>query len=129
MTVLHELPQEFGDFMLLITVGGATKQQAFLINAISGLFALFGALVFLGANPTNEFLGITLVISAGFFIFVALSEIPLHILQLDGDGRVAKVLIPYALGCLFMGLILLDHEHCSLGHSKDDAGSHDNHGH
>ncbi|MCX8194106.1 MAG: ZIP family metal transporter [Candidatus Pacearchaeota archaeon] len=71
--VLHEIPQEIGDFGVLL-YSGFTKKKALLYNFLSALTALIGALIgyFVSANFNHIFL---LPFAAGGFIYVAVSDL------------------------------------------------------
>lgn len=71
---LHELPQEMGDYGVLI-YSGFSRGRALFVNFLSGLAALFGgalgwALFGYVANMT----AILLPVAAGSFIYISLSD-------------------------------------------------------
>lgn len=71
----HEIPQEIGDFGLLLH-RGLTRKKVIIINVISALFAFLGAGVALIVGESIEHsLPIFLSLTAGFFIYIALSDI------------------------------------------------------
>ena len=73
--MLHEIPQEIGDFGVLI-YGGLKKGRALFWNFISALFAvsggLFGYFLFVYSNSAIKFL---LPLAAGGFIYIAASDL------------------------------------------------------
>lgn len=71
--ILHEIPQEIGDFGVLI-YGGFKKRKALLFNFLSALTAIIGALVgyFVGAQINITYL---LPFAAGGFIYVAATDL------------------------------------------------------
>ncbi len=71
--ILHEIPQEIGDFGVLIHAG-YSRGQALLLNFLSALGAVIGALVFIifGSDMSG---GAILPIAAGGFIYIALSDL------------------------------------------------------
>lgn len=75
--ILHEVPQEFADFIILVE-SGFSPFQAVLFNFLSALSAFIGAAVVLAAVPvTNETMGLLLAIgsvSRGCFSYRALSD-------------------------------------------------------
>ncbi len=72
---LHEIPQEIGDFSLLL-YSGFTKTRALLFNLGSALFAVLGALIFYFATPLVENLeAFGLAFTAGMFIYLATADI------------------------------------------------------
>lgn len=73
--VLHEIPQEIGDYSLLI-YSGFTRKKALLFNLGSAVFAIVGALVFYFAAPLVQNLeGYGLAFTAGMFIYIAAADI------------------------------------------------------
>jgi zinc and cadmium transporter len=73
--VLHEIPQEIGDFAVLIH-SGYTKQKALLLNFLSALTAVVGALIALIFGGIAENFTIWVIpIAAGGFIYIALADL------------------------------------------------------
>src|SRR3989338_3938961 len=73
--ILHEIPQEIGDFAVLIHSGYTTKRALFL-NFLSALMAILGvilALIF--GNMAEAFSLWILPIAAGGFIYIALADL------------------------------------------------------
>ena len=69
--ILHELPQEIGDFGVLLH-GGFSKGKALFFNFITALTAIFGAVVALVIGSFVENITIFLVpFAAGTFIYIA----------------------------------------------------------
>jgi len=71
----HEIPQEIGDFSLLLK-SGYDRKRVLIINALSALMSTAGALLtfWLGSNASLP-LGELLAVTAGFFIYIAASDI------------------------------------------------------
>ncbi len=105
--ILHEIPQEIGDFGVLLH-GGFKKRRALLVNFISALFAVVGAVVALWLSGIVEGLTQFLVpLAAGGFIYIAGSDL---IPELHKDGHngwrsFVQVLV-FILGIVIMGLLL-----------------------
>ena len=73
--LLHEIPQEIGDYSLLI-YAGFERQKALLLNLISAIAALVGALAFYFAAPFIENLNsIALAFTAGMFLYIASTDL------------------------------------------------------
>jgi zinc and cadmium transporter len=73
--LLHEIPQEIGDFAVLIH-SGYTKKRALFLNFLSALTAIFGlfiALIF--GNLAESFSVWILPIAAGGFIYIAVADL------------------------------------------------------
>lgn len=72
---LHEIPQEIGDFGVLI-YGGIQKRKALLLNFISASTVLFGGIVgYLLQNWIGESIVFLLPFAAGSFIYIAGSDL------------------------------------------------------
>jgi zinc and cadmium transporter len=73
--ILHEIPQEMGDFGVLI-YGGFKKIKALMINFLSALTAILGTIIALliGSNISG-FSAFLLPITAGGFIYIAGSDL------------------------------------------------------
>jgi zinc and cadmium transporter len=73
--IVHEVPQEIGDFAILLD-SGYSKQKAFLYNLLSSLTTLLGAIIsffFLKASKTA--VPYILAISAASFIYIAMADL------------------------------------------------------
>lgn len=71
----HEIPQEIGDFGLMLN-RGLKRKKVILINIISSLAALVGAvLVYLYQSSLEKFLPVILALTSGFFIYIALANL------------------------------------------------------
>lgn len=72
---LHEVPQEIGDFGVLVH-GGFSKSKALLLNFTSALFAILGALLSFFLVKSIQNLELILIpIAAGGFIYIAGSDL------------------------------------------------------
>ncbi|MBN2189433.1 MAG: ZIP family metal transporter [Chitinispirillaceae bacterium] len=73
--IAHEVPQEIGDFALLIEYG-YSRTKAFLLNSASSMSTLAGAiLAFYALNFVREAIPYVLAVSASSFIYIALADI------------------------------------------------------
>lgn len=71
----HEIPQEIGDFGLMLH-NGMNRKKVLLVNLYSSLAAIVGAvLTYLYNDQIEGFLPIILAITAGFFIYIALANL------------------------------------------------------
>ncbi len=73
--LLHEIPQELGDFAVLV-YGGLAVRRAVLFNFISGLVAVIGAVVVLTIGRAASGLSDALLpVAAGGFVYVAAADL------------------------------------------------------
>lgn len=72
---LHELPQEIGDFGVII-YGGFSKRKAILFNFITALTSMAGGIgTFLFSKGVKSFVPLVPPIAAGGFLYIALSDL------------------------------------------------------
>lgn len=98
----HEIPQELGDFGILVH-GGWTRNKALLFNFLSGLTMVVGGLIayFMSTKINVDWL---LPLAAGNFIYIASSDL---IPEIKENSRLTSNLIHFAFFLLGIGLILL----------------------
>lgn len=73
--IFHEIPQEIGEFGLLLH-GGFSKRKAILVNFLSALMAVLGAIVALFISRLISGVQAVLVpVAAGGFIYIACSDL------------------------------------------------------
>lgn len=100
--VLHEIPQEIGDFGILV-YAGYTAKKALLLNFFSALSAIVGAIISLVIGPQVKGYSITLLpITAGGFIYIAGSDL---IPELQGCETLSGSLLQ--LMAMSLGVILI----------------------
>jgi zinc and cadmium transporter len=104
--ILHEIPQEIGDFAILIHAG-FSKAKALWYNFLTALSAIAGALVTLLIASTDGF-EINLVgFAAGSFIYISLGDL---VPELHKDTKLSASilqLVCFLAGIGFMALLLL----------------------
>jgi zinc and cadmium transporter len=73
--VLHEIPQEIGDFVVLLHAG-YTRKRALWLNFLSALVAVLGTLVaFMLGEVGESFINWVLPIAAGGFVYIAMADL------------------------------------------------------
>jgi zinc and cadmium transporter len=99
--IVHEIPQEIGDFGVLLH-GGYTKGKALLLNFGTALIAILGAVVALWLGNIEGIEVILTGIAAGGFIYIAGSDL---IPELHKETAISKSLLQllaFVLGILVM---------------------------
>ncbi|MDO8497192.1 MAG: ZIP family metal transporter [bacterium] len=109
--VLHEIPQEMGDFGVLIH-GGFTKKKALLYNFLTALTAIAGSLIALLLSNTMSHVTAFLVpFAAGSFLYIAGSDL-IPELHKDEDMNLKKAslqILSFVLGiAVMMSLLFLE---------------------
>ncbi len=117
----HEIPQEIGDFGLLLK-SGYSRRKVLTVNAASALMSTIGAVLtfWIGSQATLP-LGELLAITAGMFIYIAASDLipAIHSVK----GKAAHL----AAGLLLVGILVVGvatevaHEYIDAGHDQADS--------
>ncbi|MFH1073735.1 MAG: ZIP family metal transporter [Candidatus Firestonebacteria bacterium] len=104
--ILHEIPQEIGDFGVLIH-GGLSAKKALFFNFLSALASVIGAILFFAVGDfAGNFKMALIPITAGGFIYMAGSDL---IPELHHDERPLRSLLQIifiALGVAIMALMV-----------------------
>jgi zinc and cadmium transporter len=106
--IFHEIPQEIGDFGVLI-YGGFQKKKALIFNFITALTAVLGAIIALILGVAVEgFVPLLIPFAAGNFIYIAGSDlIPELRKDTPEPKKSAFQLTSLVLGVVPMALLLL----------------------
>lgn len=107
--IFHEIPQEVGDFGVLLQ-GGFSKAKALFFNFISASLAIIGTIVALLLNVYIEKLDLFLVpFAAGSFIYIAASDLIPELHKETNVWRSLMQLLFFILGLAIMfGLLYFD---------------------
>ena len=97
----HELPQEIGDFGVLV-YGGFTKKKALIYNFISQLTAILGGILGYYFLTLQAYSIILLPFAAGGFIYIATKDLIPEILKEKNKKRKLISLSFIALGLLIL---------------------------
>lgn len=99
---LHEIPQEMGDFGVLV-YGGYTKARALMLNFVVALTALLGGILgYFILEHVKSFTGFLLPFAAGGFIYIAASDLIPEIRREDHLGRSLLTFGIFILGLAIM---------------------------
>ncbi len=101
----HEIPQEAGDFGILLSAGHSRK-KALMLNATSALGGVAGALamLLLGSAMPNV-APYVLAFAAGNFLYVAMADLIPHLHRGETNATSVRQVILIALGLLTIGLV------------------------
>jgi zinc and cadmium transporter len=103
---LHEIPQEFGDFGVLIQAG-YSRRRALTYNFLSALTAMVGVLLILFLGDVIGWLVFLLLpFAAGNFIYISLTDL---MPELHKERRTRRTFVQFVmllLGIAVMGLLI-----------------------
>lgn len=126
----HEIPQEIGDFGLMLKKG-LRRSQVLWVNVMSALATTLAAIIFFKLGQDHESLIVALLgLTAGFFIYIAVSDIIPSIhesktrrgLNIKSLLLLAGVLVVGLTTSLAHGYIEQDHGHA---HAEEHSDHHD----
>ncbi len=95
--IAHEIPQEIGDFMVLLNAG-FSKRRAYVFNLLSSLAGVAGGIFgYFLLEQSQDWIPYALVVASASFIYIALSDL---MPQLHREGRRKEAFFQIA----FMGI-------------------------
>lgn len=97
---LHEVPQEIGDFSVLMH-GGWPRRRAMLLNVLSGLTFLVGALI-AAMVPTGWDTAWLIPFAAGNFLYIGAVDLLPEVARSTRDGSRVTLVLAVALGVMLM---------------------------
>jgi len=107
--IMHEIPQEIGDFGVLV-YGGMKKKKALFFNFLSALTAVAGtAAGFFLSGVISGFTPALMPLAAGGFIYIAASDLVPE-LHKQPDKKISMIsVLTFTAGILFMLLLKISH--------------------
>jgi len=128
--IAHEIPQEVGDYIVLINAG-FSRARALFYNLLSGLAAVVGGVLgYFLIEPWQHMLPYLMVVAASSFVYVAVADL---IPQLQKRLNVRETLLQIVWLAVGLGLIALitqglHGEHSGhAGHDHGAAAGHADH--
>jgi zinc and cadmium transporter len=104
--IAHEIPQEVGDFGLLLH-SGYSKRNALVFNTLSGLTTLPAAIItYYALDIIHEALPYVMAISASSFLYIALADLFPELHHRAGISYAVRQLILILLGVSTILIIL-----------------------
>lgn len=102
--VAHEIPQETGDYIVLINAG-FSRGRALLFNALSGLASVAGGVLgYFALGPWQDLFPYLLVVASSSFIYVAVADL---LPQLQQRLSWRETLSQVAMLALGLGVVLM----------------------
>lgn len=107
---MHEIPQEIGDFGLLLH-RGVSRKRVVVYNVLSALATVVAALVtYFAGSGILAFLPAFLSVTAGFFIYIAASDLipELHRRRQGAAGRLDPFVLLGGIALIWITVRLLE---------------------
>lgn len=107
----HEIPQEIGDFGLMLHKG-MSRMKIIGVNILSASVALLGALItFIFGNVLTGYIPIFLALTAGFFIYIATSDIipEIHYEKNRKSALIKSILLILGVFVIWISVSFLEH--------------------
>jgi len=109
--IMHEIPQELGDFGILL-YGGLSKYRALAYNFLSATTAIIGTVIgYFFATKTSAFSTLLLPIAAGGFIYIASCDLIPELHKQPDMKKSTISMILFVFGILLMSGLRFIHCH------------------
>jgi zinc and cadmium transporter len=109
LVLAHEIPQEIGDFGILV-YGGFTKTKALFYNLVSAATCIVGGVVaYFFAARIKNLTGILIAFAAGNFLYMALVDLLPEFRRIKTARGFILQFILFSAGIAFMWLLKLVH--------------------
>jgi len=111
MIIMHEIPQEIGDFGVLV-YGGFSKFKALYCNFVIALTCVLGTIVgYFISVYIHNFSPFLLPFTAGGFIYIAACDLVPELHKQKDLKKSAASMFAFLCGILFIFLIRMTHNH------------------
>lgn len=107
----HEIPQEIGDFGIMLK-SGLARGKILMFNVVSAMAAMVGAvLTYLAGDVIIGYLPALLALTAGFFIYIAASDLipEIHEENRRGFAAIETGLLILGVLVIWVSISLLEH--------------------
>lgn len=102
---LHEIPQEIGDFGVLLH-SGYSRQKAIMFNILVSLTAIAGGILgFYASHTMTNFANYLIPVAAGGFIYISATDLIPELKNETSTKRTISMIATFLLGVIIMFLI------------------------
>ena len=102
---MHELPQEIGDFGVLLH-SGYTRRKALMANVLVSMTAVLGGILgFFATHAMTQFASYLLPVAAGGFLYIAAADLIPELKHETSTKRTISMVATFLLGIVIMMLI------------------------
>lgn len=104
--IMHEIPQEVGDFAVLLD-SGMERKKVLLYNLLSGLATVLGAWLLLLVGPSvHQFSYKLVAVAAGIFIYIAAADLIPQIHHESNRRRMLYQVLAMAIGLALISSVV-----------------------
>lgn len=121
----HEIPQEIGDFGLLLSKG-MPRRKVLIVNIFSSLATTAVAITVFALGKTSDLpVGLLLGLSAGFLLYIAMSDVIPTIHERATNKKIFELQpLLMLLGAVLVALsIQIAHKYIDTGHDHSDESA------
>ena len=102
---LHEIPQEIGDFGVLLH-SGFTRERALLFNVLVSLTAILGGILgYFASHAMTSFANYLIPVAAGGFIYISATDLIPELKQETSTKRTLSMIATFLFGVVIMYLM------------------------
>ena len=102
---MHEIPQEIGDFGVLLH-SGFTKKRAMLYNVLVSLTAILGGILgYVASHTMTSFAHLLVPIAAGGFIYISAADLIPELKAITSTKRTIAMIGTFLFGVVIMYLV------------------------
>jgi zinc and cadmium transporter len=101
----HEIPQEIGDYGVLI-YSGLSRGKALMYNFFSALVAVAGAIIVLAFQQSGELLTVLTCLAAGSFVYISLADLIPETHKEPSQSFVQLISMLAGIGIMFALLVM-----------------------
>lgn len=102
---LHEIPQEIGDFGVLLH-SGFTRERALLFNVLVSLTAILGGILgYFASHTMTSFAHYLIPVAAGGFIYISATDLIPELKQETSTKRTISMIATFLFGVVIMYLM------------------------
>lgn len=107
---LHEIPQEIGDFGVLLH-SGFSRAKALLANILVSLTAVLGGVIgFFASTASEVFASYLIPVAAGGFIYIAATDLIPELKEGKSSKKTLANILTFILGVVVMAFLVHHHE-------------------
>lgn len=102
---MHEIPQEIGDFGVLLH-SGFTRRKALIYNILVSLTCITGGILgYIASHTMTNFAHYLIPVAAGGFIYISAADLIPELKHVTSTRRTLSVVVTFLFGVLIMYLI------------------------